>query len=217
VLRNVRQQGNMPVIVLTGLQEEADRIVGLELGADDYVVKPFSPRELVARIRTVLRRTRGTPPPTVLVFDDLQVDMTSREVRVDGHPVALRRREFDLLAFLCASPRQVFTREQLLLNVWASEPEWQTSATVSEWDCSFTTTTVRLSRATSMSTGPFSTSKDCACNVVRSAGRIETERDPVREDVEQAGDGAERSVLEPIAERRATVSGGRRCRRVNAQ
>ncbi|GMU79140.1 MAG: DNA-binding response regulator [Acidimicrobiia bacterium] len=123
-----------PVIALTGLGEEADRIVGLELGADDYVVKPFSPRELSARVRSVLRRASGSggPPRPALEFGDLVVDLTAREVSVRGVPVALRRREFDLLAFLCSSPRQVFTRDQLLVNVWHSEPEWQGAATVSE-------------------------------------------------------------------------------------
>jgi DNA-binding response OmpR family regulator len=138
VLRQVRTDNPVPVIVLSGFSDEADRIVGLELGADDYVVKPFSPRELVARVRTVLRRSRtvpgenGAPGNEPLVFDDLTLDLVTREVRVRGELVELRRREFDLLAFLCASPRQVFTRDQLLLNVWDVEPEWQGAATVSE-------------------------------------------------------------------------------------
>jgi two-component system phosphate regulon response regulator PhoB len=121
-----------PVIALTGLGDEADRIVGLELGADDYVVKPFSPRELVARVRAVLRRTSTTQPSSALEFGDLRVDLTTREVTLGGAPVALRRREFDLLEFLCSSPRQVFTRDQLLVNVWHSAPDWQDTATVSE-------------------------------------------------------------------------------------
>jgi two-component system alkaline phosphatase synthesis response regulator PhoP len=121
-----------PVIALTGLGDEADRIVGLELGADDYIVKPFSLRELVARVRSVLRRSTATAPSSVLEFGDLRVDIASREVSLRGEPVNLRRREFDLLAFLCASPRRVLTRDQLLLNVWHSAPEWQTPATVSE-------------------------------------------------------------------------------------
>jgi DNA-binding response OmpR family regulator len=121
-----------PVIALTGWGDEADRIVGLELGADDYVVKPFSPRELVARVRSVLRRAGGPPPSSVLEFGDLRVNLTTREVTASGASVPLRRREFDLLAFLCSSPKQVFSREQLLVNVWGSEPEWQGTATVSE-------------------------------------------------------------------------------------
>jgi DNA-binding response OmpR family regulator len=121
-----------PVIALTGLGDEADRIVGLELGADDYVVKPFSPRELVARVRSVLRRTRGSDPATVLEFGDLRIDTATREVRVRGEPVELRRREFDLLEFLCSSPRRVFSRDQLLVNVWQSDPDWQNPSTVGE-------------------------------------------------------------------------------------
>ncbi len=132
VLRRVREDNPVPVIVLSGMSDEADRIVGLELGADDYVVKPFSPRELVARVRSVLRRTRGTQAAGRLEFGNLELDLTTREAWVRGEIVELRRREFDLLAFLCASPRQVFTRDQLLLYVWEVEPEWQGAATVSE-------------------------------------------------------------------------------------
>jgi DNA-binding response OmpR family regulator len=132
VLRRVRADNAVPVIVLSGMSDEADRIVGLELGADDYVVKPFSPRELVARVRSVLRRTRGTAAAGRLEFDDLVIDLMTREVWVRGEMVELRRREFDLLAHLAASPRQVFTRDQLLLAVWDVEPEWQGAATVSE-------------------------------------------------------------------------------------
>lgn len=132
VLRQVRADTTVPVIVLSGRSDEADRIIGLELGADDYVVKPFSPRELVARVRSVLRRSSSTGLPSTVSFPDLDLDLATREVRVRQHPVELRRREFDLLAFLCASPRQVFTREQLLRHVWDSEPEWQGIGTVSE-------------------------------------------------------------------------------------
>jgi DNA-binding response OmpR family regulator len=132
VLRRVREDNAVPVIVLSGMSDEADRIVGLELGADDYVVKPFSPRELVARVRSVLRRTRGTASAGKVEFDDLLIDLTTREVWARGEMVELRRREFDLLAHLASSPRQVFTRDQLLLGVWEVEPEWQGAATVSE-------------------------------------------------------------------------------------
>ena len=137
VLRRVRVNDSVPVIVLSGLSDEADRVVGLELGADDYVVKPFSPRELVAAVRSVLRRAKHVPGTDAtaiepLVFGDLVVDPATRDVTMAGEPVELRRREFDLLAFLCLSPRQVFTREQLLLHVWDSEPDWQSGGTVSE-------------------------------------------------------------------------------------
>jgi DNA-binding response OmpR family regulator len=132
VLRKLRADTAVPVIVLSGRSDEADRIIGLELGADDYVVKPFSPRELVARVRSVLRRSRSPQDPSTISFTDLDLDLATREVRVRDEPVELRRREFDLLAFLCLSPRQVFTREQLLRHVWDSEPEWQGIGTVSE-------------------------------------------------------------------------------------
>ena len=130
VLAELRREHTTPVIVLTGRGEEEDRIRGLRLGADDYVVKPFSPRELVARVTSVLRRA-GTPAAHgVLRFDDLEIDETSREVRRDGQTVELTRREFDLLAFLARAPRQVFTRAQLLQHVWESSPDWQDPATI---------------------------------------------------------------------------------------
>ena len=130
--RWIRSRSDLPVIMLTARGEEADRIVGLELGADDYVTKPFSPRELVARVRSVLRRAGGPQPRDVYEFDGLRVDSRTREVFVRGEAVELRRLEFDLLEFLCAAPQQVFSREQLLVNVWHSAPDWQDSATVSE-------------------------------------------------------------------------------------
>jgi two-component system response regulator ResD len=120
VLRRLRAAGNLPVILLTARGEEADRVVGLELGADDYVTKPFSNRELVARVKAVLRRAQPpTPSEThVLVLGGLRLDTTARSVTLDGQPVALTVREFDLLAFLMRHPGQVFTREQLLDQVW---------------------------------------------------------------------------------------------------
>jgi two-component system, OmpR family, response regulator ResD len=121
VCRQVRAKASTPIIMLTAKGHESDRIVGLELGADDYVVKPFSPRELVARVRSVLRRTlvgdgRGPTPP--LRAGDVQVDPVTREVTVADRPVTLTVREFDLLAFLVGHPRQVFSRGQLLRQVW---------------------------------------------------------------------------------------------------
>jgi DNA-binding response OmpR family regulator len=129
-LHEIRRTSEVPVILLTARAEEADRILGLELGADDYVVKPFSPRELVARVRTVLRRTHPALPSTVLEFDDLAIDVAAREVRVGGSAVELTAREFDLLAFMASNPRQVFSRAQLLEQVWDSSAEWQDPATV---------------------------------------------------------------------------------------
>jgi DNA-binding response OmpR family regulator len=131
VLTEVRKAADVPVILLTARTEETDRVLGLELGADDYVVKPFSPRELAARVRSVLRRARPTSTPSRLEFDGLTIDGVSREVRLgDADPVELTPKEFDLLAFLAASPRQVFSRGQLLEQVWDSSPEYQDPSTV---------------------------------------------------------------------------------------
>ncbi len=132
VLREIRSWGDIPVIVLTGRGEETDRVLGLELGADDYVTKPFSPREVAARVRTVLRRADPDPHREVLRFDDLTIDLAAREVQRSGVPVDLTSRELDLLAFLAQAPRRVFSPEQLLRQVWASEPGWQNPKTVSE-------------------------------------------------------------------------------------
>jgi len=134
ILRRLRADGDIPVILLTARAEEVDRVLGLELGADDYVVKPFSARELAARVRTVLRRTAAAPEPATddapLDFGDLLIDQRSREVLVDGAAVALTPKEFDLLAVLAGSPRKVFSRRQLLSEVWDSAPEYQDPATV---------------------------------------------------------------------------------------
>ena len=140
VLRQVREaEGTatpLPVIVLSGRSGETDRIIGLDLGADDYLVKPFSPGELAARVRSVLRRSRSGTNQThagpARPADGLWVDETSREVTLDGRPVDLTAKEFDLLAFLGRHPRQVFTRAQLLQRVWGSAKGWQGEATVTE-------------------------------------------------------------------------------------
>ena len=129
----LRQTGpnRVPVILLTARVEEADRVLGLELGADDYVTKPFSPRELVARVRTVLRRIQPGPGvPNSLEFDGLSIDLPAREVTVDGALVALTAKEFDLLVHLAMSPRTVFSRGDLLRDVWDSSAEYQDPATV---------------------------------------------------------------------------------------
>lgn len=132
ILSRLRRTSDLPVIVLSARGQEADRILGLKMGADDYVVKPFSPGELSARIASVLRRSRPTGPSPVLQFEGLRLDAATREVTVDGRPVRTTAREFDLLAFLAGSPRQVFTREQLLAQVWGSRSEWQDPDTVTE-------------------------------------------------------------------------------------
>ena len=116
--RAIRGRTSIPVILLTARGEETDRIVGIEIGADDYVTKPFSPRELVARVRAVLRRSVDGPAPELLVLGDLEIDLPAREVRVGGRDVRLAAREFDLLAFLARNPRRVFTREQIMQSVW---------------------------------------------------------------------------------------------------
>ncbi len=117
--RWIRSRSELPVIMLTARGEEADRIVGLELGADDYVTKPFSPRELATRVKTVLRRSKGVTAQTEqLAFDDVVLDGASREVTKAGAPVTLTAREFDLLWFLVSHPRHVFSRDQLMDRVW---------------------------------------------------------------------------------------------------
>jgi two-component system, OmpR family, response regulator ResD len=120
--RWIRSRSSLPVILLTARGEEADRIVGLELGADDYVTKPFSPRELAARVRTVLRRTNGSPPPPeTIAFGEIALDGASREVKRAGTPVQLTAKEFELLWFLASHPRHVFSRDQLMARVWGYE------------------------------------------------------------------------------------------------
>ena len=132
LLAGLRRTSDVPVILLTGRGAEHERILGLKLGADDYLVKPFSPGELSARIGTILRRSRRATPDTGLDFGDLLIDKTTREVIVGGATVEMTAKEFDLLAFLAASPRQVFGREQLLQQVWGSSSDWQDDATVTE-------------------------------------------------------------------------------------
>jgi len=130
VLNDIRREGDLPVILLTARAEESDRVAGLELGADDYVVKPFSPRELVARVRTVLRRSTGKPLSDPYEYDGIVIDTTRRVAMVEEDRVDLTAKEFDLLAFLVAHPLQVFSRGDLLNQVWGSSPEWQDPATV---------------------------------------------------------------------------------------
>jgi DNA-binding response OmpR family regulator len=131
VLTELRRDRDVPVILLTARTEEPDRVLGLELGADDYVVKPFSPRELVARVKSVLRRTTPAPTATeVLEFDGLVIDEKAREVIVRGEAIEMTPKEFDLVAFLARSPRRVFSRAQLLEQVWDSSADWQDPSTV---------------------------------------------------------------------------------------
>jgi DNA-binding response OmpR family regulator len=130
VLAQIRKRIDVPVILLTARTDEVDRILGLELGADDYVVKPFSPRELAARVRSVLRRSRPPAASPKLEFDGLVIDGTTRDVLVGGDVIEMTPKEFDLLVFLASSPRQVFSRTQLLEQVWDSSPDYQDPSTV---------------------------------------------------------------------------------------
>jgi len=124
VCRRLRARWPIPVVMLTALGDETDRLVGFETGADDYVTKPFSPRELALRVRSVLRRSRGAGLPDqadlgTITDGDLLVDLSAHEVRANGKLVQLTSREYDLLVFLIRNPRKAFTREQLLTEVWS--------------------------------------------------------------------------------------------------
>lgn len=114
VIRAIRSNSSTPIIMLTARSDETDRIIGLELGADDYVVKPFSPREVVARVKAVLRRTTNEPARETIEVGDLHIDVARREVKVDGLAVDLTTSEFELLRILASQPGRVFTRGQLL-------------------------------------------------------------------------------------------------------
>ena len=120
VCREIRKTSQLPVLMLTAKGEEIDRIVGLELGADDYIVKPFSPREVVARIKAVLRRTTEQPKndSTVISYNGLTIDLKSYTVTLRGQPVICTPKEIEILHMLASNPGQVFTREQLLSRVW---------------------------------------------------------------------------------------------------
>jgi DNA-binding response OmpR family regulator len=117
--RWIRGRSELPVIMLTARGEEADRIVGLELGADDYVTKPFSPRELAARVRSVLRRSSPVVSPVqALCFGDVELEQETRDARKAGRSIRLTAKEFDLLWFLASHPRRAFSRDQLMASVW---------------------------------------------------------------------------------------------------
>jgi len=128
VCRRVRAEGNLPILMLTARDEDIDKIVGLEMGADDYLTKPFNPRELVARVRAILRRTTADKPAADRPrrLGRVIVNPTSREVLLDDTPIALRAREFDLLLTLADHTNQVLSRDQLLDLVWGYEYHGQT-------------------------------------------------------------------------------------------
>jgi DNA-binding response OmpR family regulator len=121
VCRQIRGKSTVPILMLTARDDEIDRVAGLEVGADDYVGKPFSPRELVARIKAILRRADGDTPQERLVLGDVELNSSAREVRVDGMPVELRAKEFDLLEFLMQNRGVVVSRDMLLDRVWGLE------------------------------------------------------------------------------------------------
>ena len=135
VFRRMRATAETPVIMLTARGEETDRVVGLELGADDYVTKPFSPREVVARVRAVLRRTGQPAVSGRMDFGELHIDTDRREVRLADLDIHLTRKEFDLLAYLATRPGMTFTRSQLLEDLW----DWA-------WDGDTATVTVHIRR-----------------------------------------------------------------------
>ena len=133
LMSEIRKYSEVPIIFVTGKGAETDKVLGLRLGADDYVTKPFSSAELVARIHSVLRRAHRAPTgEQKLSFGDLQIDMQTREVVLKGKVVETTAKEFDLLTFLAQAPRRVFSREQILKNVWDSSANWQDAATVTE-------------------------------------------------------------------------------------
>ncbi len=124
VCRRVRARSSMPVLFLTARDGEIDRVLGLELGADDYVTKPFSPREIVARVKAILRRGQpvGSTDATVIsIGDDFDIDVNRREVRLKGQPIALATREFDLIAYLATNQGIALSRQQLLDGVWGAD------------------------------------------------------------------------------------------------
>jgi DNA-binding response OmpR family regulator len=133
VCRRLRQRHSVPIVMLTALGEEEDRVVGLQLGADDYVTKPFSPRELALRVGSVLRRAKGAPAgPAMgeLRDGDLRLDTVARSASLNGAPLALTTREFDLLVFFMVNPGQAFSRPQLLERVWGWDFGDQSTVTV---------------------------------------------------------------------------------------
>jgi len=131
LLARIREHSDVPVVVVSGRRSETDRVVALDLGADDYLVKPFSERELVARVRAVVRRVRH-PMASVLELGDLRLVPGDRRATLSGRPLRLTRREFDLLLHLARRPGQVHSREELLRAVWGSSEAWQDPATVTE-------------------------------------------------------------------------------------
>ena len=131
LLTRLRPRVRSPVIVVSGRETESERVLAFDLGADDYVVKPFMSREFAARVRAMLRRVRVAPEPT-LTFPDIEIRLAARQVTVNGKAVALTPREFDVLAYLASRAGQVVSRQQLLADVWELSGDWHDTATVTE-------------------------------------------------------------------------------------
>ena len=134
VLRELQSRPHLVVVAVGESSDESDCVTALELGADDYVARPVPARELVARLRAALRREQATPMvvDSVRRFGEMEIDLPAKEVRLEGRAVPFTAREFDLLAFMSAQPRRVYSREQLLEQVWGSRADWQSLGTVSE-------------------------------------------------------------------------------------
>ena len=132
VLAAARAFTDIPILILSGRTDEGDRIQGLRLGADDFMVKPCSPREIAARVGCVLRRARPAATTSILDFEGLHIDVAAHEIAIDGRGIDLTPLEFELLVCLARTPHVVVSRTQLLQTVWASSPDWQTPATVTE-------------------------------------------------------------------------------------
>jgi DNA-binding response OmpR family regulator len=132
ILSDLTESNSIPVIVISGRAGETDTVVGLNLGADDYIAKPFSTRELVARVNAAVRRSRRQGARPTMRFGSLCIDEDTHDIILDGAPVKLTPKEFDLLVFLARSPRHVYDRRQLLQHVWGSSPNWQDDNTVAE-------------------------------------------------------------------------------------
>jgi DNA-binding response OmpR family regulator len=132
LLATLRRHHDVPVLIISGNDDVNTRIIGLRVGADDYVVKPVAPGEISARVVALLRRTEPVRPTGTLEFDDIIIDSDARLVYVRGERVDLAPKEFDLLQFLAATPRRAYSRQVLLEKVWQSSPEWQQQATVTE-------------------------------------------------------------------------------------
>lgn len=132
VLTELTASTSTPVIVLTARSGGTETAIGLDLGADDYIAKPFSERELIARLNAALRRARRTTPQPQTQFGSLVINENTHDVTVDGQWIEMTPKEFELLAFLARSPRQVYSRHQLLQHIWGSSSEWQDDNTVAE-------------------------------------------------------------------------------------